>query len=145
MTRFHNLKAEMDAVSHRIAAIRAAARGEVAPRIAVAAAVTAKPLAASPLASRPAPVVPKASSPTKTVYVAKPLTPRLRAIRDEVLAEMAQEAKQRRQAAIRASWDRVRAEASGEAPDDRPDPHGWAAIHAKIRAERASSRKGISA
>lgn len=36
----------------------------------------------------------------------------------------------------------IRAEASGEAPDDRPDPHGWAAIHTQIRAERANTRKG---
>lgn len=141
MSRFHNWNAQLDAASPRIAAIRAAARGEAAPRS--AAAVAAKPLAASPLAGSPAPAKPLATAPAKTSYVAQPLTPRLRAIRDEVLAEMAQDAKERRQAAIRASWDRVRAEAAGEAPDDRPDPHGWAAIHQKIRAERASLRKGI--
>lgn len=139
MSRFHNWNAELDAASPRIAAIRAAARGEAPPRS--AAAVSAKPDTAS-LASSPVPAQPKASAPAKTSYVAQPLTPRLRAIRDEVLAEMAQDAKERRQAAIRASWDRVRAEASGEAPDDRPDPHGWAAIHTQIRAERANTRKG---
>lgn len=146
MNRFHNFDNRMRTaappLSNCIAAIMAAVKGGTAEKCAVA--VVAKPAAPAPLASNPNPAAPKASAPAKSTYVAKPLTPRLKAIRDEVMSEMAQEAKERRQAEIRASWDRARARLFGGLPDDRPDPHGWAAIHDKIRAQRAASRKSIS-
>lgn len=66
-------------------------------------------------ASKPAAATAKpASSPQpapKTISQAKPLSPRLKAIRDEMVAEMEQEAKAKRQAEVDALWDRAIARA----------------------------------
>lgn len=138
--------------SERVEAILAAARGGVSSKLAAADA-SEPAIAASPAPSSPAPKPETTAAPAnhqvpaapKAAYIAQPLSPELTAIRDRVLAEMAQEAKEKRQAAITRSWQRAHAVARGEREPDRPDTHGWRAIHEKLRAERAQSMKGIHA
>jgi hypothetical protein len=99
-------------------------------------------------AAQPSPA-PKAATPKplSPEQIAKLAAERRRAADQEAKrkAEAEQRAAERRRVEIAASWQRARAAASGGAPvrkaapaNARADNHGWAKIHAALRASRTA-------